>query len=54
MAAYVADEIKDSGRTANYWEVKNESDIQHEWTYHLLQFDGWGYSAIFTIKSLVP
>lgn len=41
-AAYVADEIEDSGRTANYWEVKNESDIQHEWTYHLLpQFDGW-------------
>jgi agarase len=41
-AAYVADEIEDSGRTATYWEVKNESDIQHEWTYHLLpQFDGW-------------
>jgi agarase len=33
-AAYIADEIKDSGRTANYWEVKNESDIPHEWTYH--------------------
>ncbi len=47
-AAYVADEIKDSGRTANYWEVKNESDIQHEWTYHLLpQFDGWGLLGDF-------
>ena len=47
-AAYVADEIEDSGRTANYWEVKNESDIQHEWTYHLLpQFDGWGLLGDF-------
>jgi agarase len=33
-AAYIADEIEDSGRTATYWEVKNESDIKHEWTYH--------------------
>ena len=47
-AAYVADEIEDSGRTASYWEVKNESDIQHEWTYHLLpQFDGWGLLSDF-------
>jgi len=47
-AAYVADEIEDSGRTATYWEVKNESDIQHEWTYHLLpQFDGWGLLGDF-------
>lgn len=41
-AAYIADEIKDSGRTANYWEVKNESDIEHEWTYHGVNgFDSW-------------
>lgn len=41
-AAYIADEIQDSGRTATYWEVKNESDIQHEWTYHLQkEYDGW-------------
>ena len=47
-AAYVTDEIEDSGRTSNYWEVKNESDIQHEWTYHLLpQFDGWGLLGDF-------
>ena len=47
-AAYVADEIEDSGRTATYWEVKNESDIQHEWTYHLQpQFDGWGLLGDF-------
>ena len=47
-AAYVADEIEDSGRTATYWEVKNESDIQHEWTYHLQpQFDSWGLLSDF-------
>ena len=47
-AAYVADEIEDSGRTATYWEVKNESDIQHEWTYHLQpQFDSWGLLGDF-------
>lgn len=41
-AAYIADEIKDSGRTANYWEVKNESDIEHEWTYHGIEgMDSW-------------
>ena len=41
-AAYVADEIADSGRTATYWEVKNESDITHEWTYHgAAGHDGW-------------
>jgi hypothetical protein len=47
-AAYVADEIQDSGRTATYWEVKNESDIQHEWTYHLQrEYDGWGILGEF-------
>ena len=47
-AAYVTDEIKDSGRTANYWEVKNESDIQNEWAFHFLpQFDSWGLLSDF-------
>lgn len=41
-AAYIADEISDSGRTANFWEVKNESDIDHEWTYHGANgYDSW-------------
>ncbi|NCG09280.1 MAG: hypothetical protein GWO81_06910 [Verrucomicrobia bacterium] len=41
-AAYIADEIADSGRTASYWEVKNESDITHEWTYHGVSgYDSW-------------
>ncbi|CAI8257794.1 MAG: Beta-porphyranase A [Opitutia bacterium UBA7350] len=41
-AAYISDEINDSGRSANYWEVKNESDITHEWTYHAVSgFDSW-------------
>lgn len=41
-AAYIADELADSGRTATYWEVKNESDITHEWTYHGVSgYDSW-------------
>ncbi len=47
-AAYAADEIRDSGRSATYWEVKNESDIPEEWIYHnLRQFDGWALLAEF-------
>lgn len=47
-AAYIADELADSGRTANYWEVKNESDITHEWTYHGARgYDGWGLLGAF-------
>jgi len=33
-AAYVADQIKDGGRTATWWEVKNESTVKSEWDYH--------------------
>ena len=41
-AAYISDEIKDSGRTANYWEIKNESDVPYEWVYHASKkHDGW-------------
>jgi agarase len=32
--AYIADQIKDGGRTATWWEVKNESTIKSEWDYH--------------------
>jgi agarase len=32
--ALVADQIADGGRTADYWEVKNESTIKSEWAYH--------------------
>ena len=31
-AAYVADQINDGGRTATYWEVKNESTIKSEFS----------------------
>lgn len=60
-AAYIADETKDSGRTATYWEVKNESDIKHEWAYHgQKRFDSWTLLAEFhnkvagAIKQLNP
>ena len=32
--AVIADQIKDGGRTATWWEVKNESTIKSEWDYH--------------------
>jgi agarase len=39
---------RDSGRTANWWEVKNESDVKSEWIYHHEEdFDGWKLLADF-------
>ncbi len=32
--AVIADQVKDGGRTATWWEVKNESTIKSEWDYH--------------------
>lgn len=49
-AAYVADQIKDGGFTAAWWEVKNESSVQSEWAYHWREkegLDGWGLLADF-------
>ncbi|QBG47123.1 hypothetical protein EGM51_06830 [Verrucomicrobia bacterium S94] len=41
-------QIRDSGRTANYWEVKNESDVKSEWIYHHeAGYDGWKLLADF-------
>ena len=49
-AAYVAEQIKDSGFTAQWWEVKNESSVQSEWAHHWKEkqgIDGWGLLADF-------
>ena len=49
-AALVADQIKDSGSTAAWWEVKNESSVQSEWAHHWQEsqgIDGWGLLADF-------
>ena len=49
-AAYVADQIEDSGYTAKWWEVKNESSVQSEWAHHWKEsqgIDGWGLLADF-------
>ena len=49
-AAFVADQIKDSGYTATWWEVKNESSVQSEWAHHWKEsqgIDGWGLLADF-------
>ena len=39
-AAYVADQIKDAGYTAAWWEVKNESSVQSEWAHHWQEKQG--------------
>ena len=49
-AAYVADQIRDGGYTATWWEVKNESSVQSEWAHHWKEkqgIDGWGLLADF-------
>lgn len=45
-AAFIKNQIEDSGRSANYWEVKNESTIKAEWDYHWQEgYDGWQLMA---------
>ena len=49
-AAYVQDQIKDGGFSAQWWEVKNESTFQSEWAYHWREkegIDGWGLLSDF-------
>lgn len=47
-AAYVADQISDGGRSATWWEVKNESTIKSEWDYHWQkEYDAWALMADF-------
>ncbi|MEO1617157.1 MAG: beta-agarase, partial [Planctomycetota bacterium] len=45
-AEYVADQLSDGGRTAAWWEVKNESTIKSEWDYHYRKdVDSWAALA---------
>ncbi|MEM8734284.1 MAG: beta-agarase [Planctomycetota bacterium] len=44
--AFVADQIQDGGRTATWWEVKNESTIKSEWDYHWAE-NSWPLLADF-------
>ncbi|MEM6472642.1 MAG: hypothetical protein AAF802_23985, partial [Planctomycetota bacterium] len=47
-AAYVEDQVADGGRTATWWEVKNESTIKSEWDYHYRKdVDSWQLLADF-------
>lgn len=47
-ASYAADQVKDAGRTATWWEVKNESSVKSEWDHHFAKgLDGWGLLADF-------
>lgn len=44
--AFVADQVKDGGSTATWWEVKNESTIKSEWDYHWAE-NSWKLLADF-------
>ena len=47
-ARVIKGQLRDSGRTATWWEVKNESDVKSEWIYHHEQgYDGWKLLADF-------
>ena len=47
-AAYIESHIKTSGRSATWWEAKNESTIKAEWDYHWKKdVDSWGLLADF-------
>jgi agarase len=47
-ARLIAAQIRDSGRTATWWEVKNEADVKSEWLYHHEPgHDGWDLLADF-------
>lgn len=47
-AAHIADQEADGGRTAKWWEVKNESTIKAEWDYHYQKDrDSWALLAEF-------
>lgn len=47
--AVIADQVKDGGRTATWWEVKNESTIKSEWDYHWAD-NSWDLLADFHNK----
>ena len=47
-ARFIKAQVRDSGRTADWWEVKNESDVKSEWIYHHEKnYDGWKLLADF-------
>ena len=48
-ARYLDAQIAASGRTARYWEIKNEQTIKAEWDYHWRPgVDAWSLMAQFT------
>lgn len=53
VARFLANQIEHSGRTATYWECKNEASIKAEWDYHFgrdengQQLDSWKLLADF-------
>ena len=48
VADFLKNQIKHSGRTATWWELKNEATIKAEWDYHWKPgYDAWGLMAEF-------
>ena len=48
VSRYLQNEIRHSGRTATWWELKNESSIKAEWDFHWLkEYDSWKLLADF-------
>lgn len=50
-AKFFKNQVEHSGKTATYWEVKNESTIKAEWDHHWKQgVDSWGMLSKFHNK----
>ena len=48
VADFLKNQIKHSGRTATWWELKNEATIKAEWDYHFTKgYDSWALMAEF-------
>lgn len=48
VADFLKNQIKHSGRTATWWEPKNEATIKAEWDHHWKPgYDAWGLMAEF-------
>ncbi|OPZ23110.1 MAG: Beta-porphyranase A precursor [candidate division BRC1 bacterium ADurb.BinA364] len=50
-AAYIRDQIRDSGCTYSHWEIKNESTVTENWGYHASDANSWDLLAEFHNKA---
>ena len=51
VARFLNNQVQHSGRTAQFWEAKNEATVAEEWEYHRQKdVDSWGLLAEFHNK----